>query len=171
PPTDVWRRTRLRAPEQDVRLIADERRVLPGAPGRVPGRKLGKPRIALVGLGLNEVGEEAQLLDERLEHLGGLDASVRGAEPRQARRSHWQRHDWVIAAVELRIQRHPGVGRPPNVPDATTRSGAVPITHRDRTVTVEERVVRRPVVVTDDLMRARRDDAPSSVRRRDESGK
>src|SRR5438552_14104942 len=107
-------------PEQQVRLIADERRVLPGARGHVPRRELREPRVARVRLGLNEVGEEAQLFDERLEHFGGLDAAVRGAEPRQARRSHWQRHDWVIAAVERRIQRYPGVGRQRDVPDAAT---------------------------------------------------
>jgi hypothetical protein len=71
----------------------------------------------------------------------------------------------------LRIQRHPCVGRPRNVPDAAARSGAVPVKHGDRTVTVEERVVRRPIVVTDDLLRAGRDDAPSSVGRWGESGK
>jgi len=40
--------------------------VLPAARGCVPGRELREPRIARVGLGLNEVGQEAQLWDERL---------------------------------------------------------------------------------------------------------
>src|SRR5256885_5139944 len=94
--------------KQEVRLIADERRALPGARGCVPGRELGKPRIALVGLGLNEVGQEAQLWDKRLEHVRGLDVAVRRAESRETRRADQQRHDWVIAAVEVRIQRYPG---------------------------------------------------------------
>src|SRR2546430_16252837 len=59
--------------KQEARLIAEKRRVLPAARGCVPGRELCKPRIACVRLGLNEVGQEAQLWDERLEHVRGLD--------------------------------------------------------------------------------------------------
>src|SRR5437773_1619922 len=44
-PTDVWRRTRLRAPEQQVRLIAEERRALSGSRGHVPRRELREPRV------------------------------------------------------------------------------------------------------------------------------
>src|SRR6266550_4753470 len=83
--------------KQEVRLIAEQRRVLPAARGCVPGRELCKPRIACVRLGLNEVGQEAQLWDKRLEHVRGLDVAVRRAESRETRRAHRQRDEWDIA--------------------------------------------------------------------------
>src|SRR3989442_3130274 len=59
PPTEIWRRARLRAPEQEVRLIAEERRALSRSRGHVPRRELRKSRVARVRLGLNEVSQEA----------------------------------------------------------------------------------------------------------------
>src|SRR5438105_7131390 len=156
--------------KQEAGLIAEERRALAGSRWHIPGCELRESGIAGVGLGLNEVSEEAQLWDERLEHFGGLDASVRSAEPGETRRAHRQRNDQIVG-VGLRIERYPGVGRQRNVPDAAAWSGAVPVKHGDRTVTVEERVVRRPVVVTDDLVDDWCDDAPSSIVRWGEGGK
>src|SRR5439155_26820870 len=96
--------------QQEAGLIPEERRALAGLRWHIPGCELRESGIACVGLGLNEVGEEAQLWDERLEHFGGLDASVRSAEPGETRRAHRQPSDQAVG-VGPRNGLYPGVGR------------------------------------------------------------
>jgi hypothetical protein len=50
----LCRLTRLPAPEQEVHLIADVRRMLPGSCGHVPGRKLRKPGGNLIAAARND---------------------------------------------------------------------------------------------------------------------
>jgi hypothetical protein len=55
----------------------------------------------------------------------------------------------------------PAVGAIRDVPDATPRTGEIPVEHHRQTALTKERIPWRPVVVTDDLASSRRDQSPS----------
>src|SRR5439155_8762641 len=58
-------------------------------------------------------------------------------------------------------QREPRVRTVRDVPEAGPRTGHVPVEHHGDATVAEERVPRRPIVMTDDLVGRRRNQSPS----------
>jgi len=108
----------------------------------------------------DKLADEERALVEHVQERRAIRKAIRITEQTKAPGLLFDRDH-----ARLREERDPGVGAIRDIPHASSWTGHVPIQHHRQSTLAKDRVPRRPVVVTDDVVSRRCDESPSRLGR------